>query len=248
MSNPAGSVGVVQGSEPSAAAAAHDFWDSVLSPTDSSPVRAPRSQRLRPAPSIEGAFVWNAGLSLQDPITTKAIRDMFRTSEDLLGTTITREAIRQTPRARQSLVLRPGFREKAVAAEEKQHQLLVEDDRAAIRRRGDRAGARTAPAACAHASPPYDPDASLHVADARIQACRDAMRRRREEHAAAAVLPPTVREQQHPFHGVGSPRRVAVATDGMDDEAGSATLAALATFETKMMKRRGVAAAAAEGE
>ena len=60
------SVGFMQGSEPSQAAAAHDFWDTVLSPTDSSPVRAPQGQRLRPAPPIEGSFVWNAGLSLQD--------------------------------------------------------------------------------------------------------------------------------------------------------------------------------------
>ena len=97
------------------------------SPTISSHIGSGRRIRPRAKP-------WNA----ENPMQRKVMSQQYRTEADRLGQPLTREAIVETPASRLGHAIRPGFREKAIALEEKRQRELAVDQMMTVTRRGSR--------------------------------------------------------------------------------------------------------------
>jgi hypothetical protein len=76
-----------------------------------------------------------------DPATQAAKIASTRTAAQMVGVSIEREALRQTPLERTKHVLRPGYRERGVAQEALLHALREDDERQRLAFRAERAEA-----------------------------------------------------------------------------------------------------------
>ena len=86
-----------------------------------------KQQRLKKAPACERRRPM--GVPTDDPTTRRLKNERTRTEQDMIGTSVEREALRVTPLDREKHVVRPGFREKGLAQQAHLRQLREQDER-----------------------------------------------------------------------------------------------------------------------
>lgn len=95
-----------------------------------------RLQRLRSSKPVDERRPM--GVPTDDPATQLQKNAGTRTKKDLVGVAIEREALRRTPLERTSHVVRPGFKERGAAQEERLRKLRQDDERLRLAFRHER--------------------------------------------------------------------------------------------------------------